>query len=595
MTKPSARSWTIYLRLLAYLRPYRARFLCALAAMAVYGATDGAIPYVLKRVLDDIFGAQNERMLWLLVWTIIAFAVVRGIFGFLERYLIATVGLNIIRDLRNAISAHLLKLSDNFYSGETSGSLLSRMTNDVLLVKTVLSDVAGSILRDSVRVIALLVVAIYLDPVLGIIAFVGFPLALYPVFRFGKNVKRLSRKGQDQFGGLTALMQEMVLGHRVVQSFNQEGGELARFQRENESITNLFRRAEKYGALSTPVNEVLGSLAIAAVILYGGFSVISGVRTQGDFIAFITSMFLLYEPLKKIGRMNTAFQVGISAAERIFEILDTEPGIIERLDALELKTSRSQIRYENVSFRYPLKADGEPEEIHPALSRINLDIAAGETVALVGMSGGGKTTLVSLLPRFYDPAGGAIFIDGRDIRDYTLRSLRESIAIVNQHTFLFNQDVRYNIAYGKPDASDSEIAAAAQAANAHEFIMRLPDGYRTVIGEQGLRLSGGERSRIAIARALLKNSPILILDEATASLDSESENLVQQAIDTLMENRTTLVIAHRLSTVRRASRIAVLKRGELVELGTHDELLKAGGEYSKLYRLQFRKDDVVGM
>jgi subfamily B ATP-binding cassette protein MsbA len=596
-----ARHANVYRRLLGYLRPYRGRFLLALGAMSLYGATDGAVPYILKRVLDDIFGSRNEAMLWNLVYLILTFAVIRGLFGFLERYLIASVGLNIVRDLRNEISAHLLSLSPAFYSRHTSGSLVSRMTNDTLLVRSALTDAVGSILRDSIRIAALLAMALYLDPVLGAIAFVGFPIGIYPVMRFGKKVRRLSRHGQDRFGGLTGLLQEMIVGHRVVQAFSREDHEYRRFREENEHIRATYQKAEKYGAFAGPTNEALASLAIAAVILYGGFSVISGVRTQGDFIAFITSMFLLYEPLKKLGRVNTITQTGVSAAERIFELLDTPSDIRNRPNARQLTTTLPAIEYRGVTFRYPSSlAGGEDKngaerngslENPYALQDFSLSIEPGETIALVGMSGGGKSTVVNLLPRFYDPTQGEIRIDGGDIREYTLASLRESISIVNQHTFLFNQTVHYNIAYGNIDATAEQVRAAAKAAHADVFIEQMPDGYDTIIGEQGLRLSGGERARIAIARALLKNAPILILDEATASLDSESEHLVQQAIDTLMKNKTTLVIAHRLSTVRKASRIAVMKTGRLVELGSHQELLARNGEYSKLHRLQFQAGD----
>ncbi|MFN8388692.1 MAG: ABC transporter transmembrane domain-containing protein [Bdellovibrionota bacterium] len=600
MTREKAKvsGVNVYRRLLSYLRPYRGQFLLALLAMSLYGATDGAVPYILKRVLDDIFGARNEGMLWNLVYLILGFAVIRGLFGFLERYLIASVGLSIVRDLRNEIGQHLLRLSTSFYSRETSGALVSRMTNDTLLVRSALTDAAGSILRDSVRIAALAGMAIYLDPVLGLIAFIGFPLGIYPVMRFGKKVRRFSRMGQDRFGGLTALLQEMIVGHRVVQAFAREDHEYQRFKEENEKITDTFKRAEKYGAFAGPTNEVLASLAIAAVILYGGFSVISGVRTQGDFIAFITSMFLMYEPLKKLGRMNTITQAGVAAAERIFELLDTVPEIQDLPGARPLVADRPEIEYRHVSFQYPSTERSGTEAIvslddakqRPyALHDFSLKVSSGETVALVGMSGGGKSTVISLLPRFYDPTSGEIRIAGSDIREYTLASLRSSMSIVNQHTFLFNQTVYDNIAYGDGTASREQIIEAAKAANAHTFIERLPEGYDTQIGEQGLRLSGGERARIAIARALLKNAPILILDEATASLDSESEHLVQRAIDRLMENRTTLVIAHRLSTIRKANRIAVLKQGRLVELGSHEELLAANGEYSKLHRLQFQQ------
>lgn len=602
MHNPSGRthgSFAEYRRLLGYVRPYKRQFIAALLAMGVYGATDGAVPYILKRVLDDVFGNKNEQMLDELIAVIMVFAVIRGLFGFLERYLIGRVGHSVVRDIRNDIHSHLLRLSPEFFAGRRSGELVSTVTNDTLLVRAAAIEAAGSVLRDCVRILALFVVAVYLDPVLATIAFLGFPLGLYPVLRFGKKVRRLSRQGQDSFGGLTALLHEGITGHRVVQGFVQEQNEHARFASENEALTRTMVRAEKYGALSGPTNEILASLAIAAVILYGGYSVLSGVRTQGDFIAFITAMFLLYEPLKKLGRVNTTIQAGIAGAERIFEILDTPPTIADRPGAEDLTSRAPHIEYRNVTFRYPshgaphageagVIGEGAPDGL--ALVDVSLTIQPGTTVALVGMSGGGKSTLVNLLPRFYDPSEGSILIDGKELAGYTVESLRRSIAVVGQHPFLFHHTVRFNIAYGRPDATHEEIVAAASAANADQFIRRLPQGYDTMIGEQGFRLSGGERARLAIARALMSDAPILILDEATASLDSESERAVQDAIDRLMENRTVLVIAHRLSTVRKADQIAVLSRGRIVERGTHTELLQKGGEYSKLYRLQFKDE-----
>ncbi len=598
-----------YRRLFSYLGAYRLRFAFAILAMVVYGMTEGVVPFLIKSVLDDIFGAQKREMLWILLVFLIGFSIVRGVFGFLQQYLTATVGLNIIRDLRNQINAKLLALSSSFFSRHSTGALIARMTNDTLLVRTALTDAVSAVLRDSVRVISLLGAALYLDPTLALVAFIGFPLGLYPIIKFGKKVRRLSRVGQNQFGGLTGTLQETIVGHRVVQAFCREDYEQARFERENESLSETFNRAEKYGALSGPTNEVLASIAIAGVILYGGLSVISGVRTQGEFIAFITAMFLLYDPLKKIGRVNNILQNGVAAAERVFELLDTEVEITERPGAVELTNRTPAIEFSQVSFRYPdhssanvaipldtqleviTSSTGVTEE-HWTLKNINLTVSPGETVALVGMSGGGKSTLVNLLPRFYDVTAGKILIDGRDIRDYTLHSLRSAISVVNQHTFLFNDTILQNIAYGKPNATETEVIDAAKAANAHEFISRLPHGYQTIIGEQGFRVSGGERSRLAIARALLKNAPVLILDEATAALDSESEKLVQSAIDRLMEHRTVLVIAHRLATIRRADKIAVLVRGHVVELGGHEALLQRGGEYAKLYRIQFHDQEV---
>ncbi|MBP9839006.1 MAG: ATP-binding cassette domain-containing protein [Proteobacteria bacterium] len=584
-------SFATYLRLLRYLKPYRGQFILALFAMCIYGATDGAVPYILKRVLDDIFGNRNESLLWGLVTLIISFAFIRGAFGFLDKYLISSVGLRIIRDIRNQICDKLLALDSNFFSKNSTGSLVSRMSNDTLQVKTALTDAAGAILRDSVRIIVLLCVAIYLDPVLGAIAFIGFPLGIIPVLKFGKKVRKLSRKGQDDFGSLASLLQEFILGSKIVQSFTAEEKEMSRFRIENNNLTDIYRKAEKYGAMSSPVNEVLASLAIAGVILYGGFSVISGVRTQGDFIAFITSMFLLYEPLKKMGRANTTVQTGIAAAERIFEVLDAVPDIRNTNGAIELTAEApKKISYQDVYFMYP--SEKEQREEKYALKGIDLTIETGQTLALVGMSGGGKSTLVNLLARFYDPSKGKILINDIDIRNYTLKSLRGNISIVSQHTFLFNQSVFDNIAYGKNDATIEEVVSAAKAGYADDFINKLPFGYNTVIGEQGLSLSGGERARIAIARALLKDAPILILDEATASLDSEAEKLVQQAIDNLMKNRTVFVIAHRLSTIRNADKIAVFKNGKIIEVGSHQELVNQNTEYSKLYNLQFTDNNI---
>jgi len=445
-----------------------------------------------------------------------------------------------------------------------------------------LTDAVANVLRDSVRIIALLIAALYLDPVLGLIAFVGFPVCLYPVIRFGKRVRKLSKTGQDQFGGLTSILQENIVGHKIVQSFVREDYENKRFISENSKLSKVLLKAEKYGSLSAPTNEIIASLAIGGVILYGGFSVMGGVRTQGDFIAFITSMFLLYEPLKKLGRTNSTFQAGVAAGDRLFEALDEKSEVVYTANPKTVDFTHPTIEYQNVNFSY--------NEEQAALNNVTIKVNAGETLALVGMSGGGKSTLVNLLPRFYDVDDGGVYINGVNIKDISLSRLRENISIVNQNTFLFNDTVKNNILYGKLSATEDEIVQAAKAANAFDFIMRLPEQFDTVIGEQGLTLSGGERSRLAIARALLKNAPILILDEATAALDSESEALVQSAIDRLMKERTVLVIAHRLATIRNANHIAVVVHGSVTEYGTHDELLAKNGEYSKLYAMQFSKN-----
>ena len=595
-------SWVIYRRLLTYVTPHRRIIFWSALSMFVFGASDGALPFLLKHVLDDIFGAQNKSMLWVLVAAILTLAVFRGIFGFIQRYLSVVVGLRIVEDLRNDIATHLLRLPPSFFGNHSTGTLLSSVTNDTLMVRRALTDAVVTFLRDSIRVISLFCAAFILDPMLSIVAFTAFPLAIIPVMRFGKKVRKLSRAGQDQLGGLTSVLHEGIIGHKVVQSFTMEPFERERFADENHRSTKSFTRAAKYGALSGPVNELLAAIAIAIILVYGGLSVISGVRTQGDFIAFITAMMLMYEPLKNSGRVNGTVQTGIAAAERIFEILDLVPEIADTPEAKPIDTSVLQIEYRGVSFRYEQKVtglDGKASKMRPleerewALDDVSFSIAPGQTIALVGPSGGGKSTLVNLLPRFYDPQQGSICINNQDLRSVTLHSLRSVIAIVDQNTFLFDADFFHNISYGRPQASEEEVIAAAIAANAHDFIMALPQGYQTRIGEQGLRLSGGQRARISIARALLKNAPVLILDEATASLDSESEVLVQRAIDTLMEGRTVLVIAHRLSTIRNADRILVVSHGKIVESGSHTELVEKSGEYAKLYRLQFHHAEVL--
>ncbi len=568
-----------YARLLRYLRPYVwPWFLGAMVSMLVFSASTGMLPLVVERVFDDIFGNQNAAALRVLPAMVVLVFVFRGLASFAQTYLVELVGQRIVCDLRDELNQHIQRLSLAYFHRTPTGDILSRVGNDVAMVRSALTGAVASIMRDATSLIFLVCVAFYKDPVLAVIAFLVFPASILPIVRLSQRLRRFSKRGQRALGLLTALLQETVQGNRVVKAFGMEEYERERFARENRRLYRLYMKATLIRAFTSPMTEILAAFGIAGVVWYGGNSVITGGRSQGSFLAFMTAVFLLYEPFKRLTKSNNVIQQGVAGAERIFELLDTEPEVADRPGARPLTTMRRGIEFEKVGFRYG---------VDPVLQDVSLTIRAGEMVALVGMSGGGKSTIADLIPRFYDVTEGRIAIDDVDIRDYTLRSLRAQIALVTQFTFLFNDTVRANIAYGDPSRSMDDVVVAAQAANAHEFILALPERYETKIGELGVTLSGGQRQRLAIARALLKDAPILVLDEATSALDSESERLVQQAIERLMVNRTSLVIAHRFSTIRRADRIVVVVRGGIVEEGTHEELLALDGEYRKLHDLQF--------
>ncbi len=581
----------MYRRILTYLRPHLGTFGVALLCMVAFGATDGVVPFLIKGTLDGVFGAEkNAELLYKLPYIIIGFAAVRAVCDFGQQFLMASVGHRVTEDLRNDVNRHVLSLSPDFFVRHSTGELLSRVTSDVLLVRSLLTESTAAIIRDSIRVVVLLGSCVYLDPTLSLISIVFFPIAGLPIARLGKRMRKLSKRGQDAIGQLSALFQESMQGHRVVKIFCREDFEQERFEKGNNELTKTFIRSERVRALAGPINEFMASLVVSGVVLYGGWSVISGTRTAGGFIAFLISVFLMYEPFKKLTRVNATVQQGLAGAQRIFEILDTVPSIREPQQPRKLSES-CEICFNNVSFQYPTRGQGD--EPTAALIDVSLTIPEGKKVALVGFSGSGKSTLVDLVPRFIDPSIGSVTLGGTDLREVRLEDLRARIAMVGQHTFLFNDTVYNNIAYGHPGATEEQVQAAAQAAYAADFIDRLPLGYETLVGEGGMTLSGGERQRLAIARAILKNSPILILDEATASLDNRAEREVQMAIEALEQGRTSIIIAHRLSTVRDADLIVVMSGGRIVEQGTHEELLRREAEYSRLHALQFRESEAV--
>jgi subfamily B ATP-binding cassette protein MsbA len=525
-------------------------------------------------------------------WTVVAFALVaatilKGICDYVGTYLVNYAGFGLITDLRNDLYDAMLRRSAAFFQKHTTGTLLSTIINDVERVQYAMSSVLAEFLQQAFTLLFTAIVVVLLGGKLAWVLVLFIPGIIYSAGKIGRQVRHTTRKGQDKLADIQNILHETITGNRIVKAFGMESWEIARFRQAAKRLFWANLRSVAAAAVSSPLMDVFGSIAIALLLLLGRDRINHHLFTAGTFLAFIVAVFKLYDPVRKFALFNNNFQQAIGASSEIFRFIDTEDGVREKPSAKPLPAFSRNITFENVSFSY-----GDGENSRDVLRDINLQVRAGEVVAIVGSSGAGKTTLVHLIPRFFDVTGGALRIDGHDVRDLTLASLRSQIGIVTQETVLFNDTARNNIAYGQPHVSQKTVEAAARAALAHDFIMDMPDGYNTVIGEKGFRLSGGERQRIAIARAILKNAPILILDEATSALDSESESQVQAALQNLMADRTSLVIAHRLSTVRRADRIVVLDNGSITDIGAHEDLMKRLGTYRRLYDLQFSEVDV---
>jgi len=568
-------------RLLAFSRPYRGRFVLAFAAMLVYAAASAGVAYLIKPMIDNVLPDEGGLPFSFWAGMIVIGYVGKGAGSYFSTYLMTDIGQRVVRDIRDRLFRHILDQSAAFFSRRTTGQLMSRITNDVTQVQQAVSETIGDLLREGLSAVGYVIVMFYFDWRLALVSMVAAPIVIYPLVRLGQRVRRSTRRSQEHLEHLSHLTAEAFTGHRIVKAFGGEGHEAARFRTASDGLYRTNLKITSTVSVLPPIMEFLGGVAIIALLWYGRKQIASGATTQGDFLAFIAAAFMLYTPVKRLSRVNANLQQAMAAATRIFEMLDTHSEVRERPGARVLAPLTRGIEFRDVSFAYD---DGAGRSV---LKNVSFGAKAGQVIAVVGLSGAGKTTLVNLLPRFYDVTGGAILIDGVDIRDVTLRSLRRQIGIVTQETVLFDDTIANNIAYGQPGTGAAAIEEAARAAHAHEFIQGLPDKYETRIGERGQRLSGGQRQRLAIARALLKNAPVLILDEATSSLDAESELLVQDAHANLMRNRTAFVIAHRLSTVRRADAIVALERGHVAEIGRHDELLaKPAGVYAKLYALQ---------
>ncbi|MDT8335124.1 MAG: lipid A export permease/ATP-binding protein MsbA [Desulfurivibrionaceae bacterium] len=576
-TKQLSEKQTIK-RIFKTIRPYKLLLTISMISMALVASLSGAQAWMVKPLLDKIFFEQDRTTLNLLPLALVLIFLFKGFFYYLYTVFLEKVGQGVIRDLRERVFSHLHSLPISYFHQTPTGELISRVISDITLIQFAVSQALVGIIKDLLQAVTLLGVIFYMNWQLASMSMIFLPAAVIPIVIFGRLHRRYSNQAQQTMAGISNILHETIAGNRIVKAFCMEKYEAGRFSAAVRRLFDVFVSDAKVRNFSHALMELMGGVFVAFVIWYGGHEVLKGNSTPGTFFSFLTALVMIYEPIKSLSRVNSTVQQGMAAAARVFMVLDTPPQITDRPGAQALAPLHDNITFRDVRFSY----DGRTE----VLNNINLRVKRGECLALVGTSGAGKTSLVNLVPRFFEVDSGEIRIDGRDIRDATLASLRGQIAIVTQQTFLFNDTIRNNIAYGDSNRSEEEIIEAAQAAHALDFIKQLPDGFETVIGESGAKLSGGQQQRVSIARALLKDAPILILDEATSSLDTESEREVQKALENLMRDRTTLVIAHRLSTIRNADRIIVMQQGRIVEEGDHEQLLEKKGVYEMLHDMQ---------